>query len=70
MVKAKFEERVVVDTNQIFGKAVAAAKAENRRLGIPNPFMKDGNKYYEMPDGTITDVRPAFFDKTMEELKQ
>ena len=59
-----------VDTDRIFGEAVAAAREENRQLGLASPFSKDGKIYFELADGTITDQVPAYFDKTMEELKQ
>jgi len=43
---------------EIANKAVAAAKEENKRLGIPNTFWRNGKVYYELPNGEITDVRP------------
>ncbi len=33
--------------------AVRKAREENRRLGIPNVYGRDGKIIYEMPDGEI-----------------
>ena len=34
--------------------AVEKALAENRRLGIPSVFYRNGQIYYELPNGDIT----------------
>jgi hypothetical protein len=39
-------------------RAALRAQAENRALGIPNSFTRDGKLYYELPDGTITQENP------------
>jgi len=44
----------VADIIRIANKAVKAAKEENKRLGIPNTFVKNGIVYYELPNGKIT----------------
>ena len=42
------------DINRIFKKAVAEARAENRRLGIPNiQTDEEGRLTEELPDGTV-----------------
>ena len=33
--------------------AVRKAQEENRRLGIPNVYGRDGKIVYEMPDGRV-----------------
>lgn len=33
--------------------AVRKTQEENRRLGIPNVYGRDGKIYYEMPNGEI-----------------
>ena len=43
----------------IANRAVRAAKAETRRLGLPHTFWKAGRVWYELPNGAVTDVRPA-----------
>ncbi len=37
----------------IGNSAIHEAIEENRGLGIPNAFSKNGKLYYEMPDGSI-----------------
>jgi len=36
-----------------FKEAVEKAKEENRRLGIPSSFGRNGKIFLEMPDGSI-----------------
>ena len=48
----------VADIIRIANKAVKAAKAENKRLGIPDTFVKNGKVYYILPNGKITSKRP------------
>jgi len=48
----------VADIIRIANKAVQAAKEENKRLGIPNTFVKNGIMYYELTNGKITSKRP------------
>ena len=43
----------------IANEAVRAAQAETRRLGLPHTFWKAGRVWYELPNGAVTDVRPA-----------
>ncbi|MCC5934635.1 MAG: hypothetical protein LAT75_13605 [Candidatus Cyclonatronum sp.] len=40
-------------------RAVRKAQEENRRLGIPNVYSKNGQIYYQLPDGEVTSKRPA-----------
>jgi len=51
--------RNVLFQKRIGNEAIHEAMAENRRLGIPNSFTRNGKLYWEMPDGTITDVPPG-----------
>jgi hypothetical protein len=41
---------------RIFRSAVRKAQAENRRLGIPNYFSHNGQRYMEMPNGEIVKI--------------
>lgn len=50
-----------LDIIRIGNIAVQKAKAENKKMGIPNVFGKNGVVYYELPDGSITRKRPANF---------
>jgi hypothetical protein len=40
--------------------AVHKALEENRRLGIPNVFSRNGKLYYELPNGEITTQDPFY----------
>lgn len=46
------------DIIRIGNKAIMNAKAENKRLGIPEVFSKNGILYYLLPNGEITKERP------------
>ena len=50
--------RDTVEFQRIGTRAVRRARQENRDLGIPNSFTRDGKLYFEMPDGTITRENP------------
>ncbi len=43
---------------RIGNRAIRKAQAENRRLGIPNVFSRNGIIYYELPNGDITRENP------------
>jgi hypothetical protein len=38
--------------------AVSEAQEENRRLGIPNAYSRNGKLYFELPNGEITSKNP------------
>jgi hypothetical protein len=46
---------------KIGNRAVKKAQEENHRLGIPNVYCKNGQIYYQLPDGTITMEKPKMF---------
>jgi hypothetical protein len=46
------------EIQRIGTEAVKRAQAENRRLGIPNAYSRNGTLYFELPDGTITQEDP------------
>ena len=63
--KPKPKQHRVHDVHRLGGKfkrigarAVQKARAENRRLGVPNVSGRDGVIYYELPDGTVTTTSP------------
>lgn len=59
--EAKFSKLLDLDTQErmrIMCEAVAAAKAENRRYGIPEIHWIDGCIVYELVDGTMTTEEP------------
>lgn len=39
-------------------RGVKKAQEENRRLGLPNVYCKDGKIFYQLPSGEITTTRP------------
>jgi len=43
---------------RIGNRAVHKALEENRQLGIPNVFSRNGKLYYELPNGVITTEDP------------
>lgn len=50
--------RQSAEFQRIGNRAVKKAQEENRRLGIPNAYSRNGQIYYELPDGTITTEDP------------
>ena len=44
---------------RIANKAVMKAKEENKKLGIPDTFWKNGKVYYVLDNGEITSEPPA-----------
>lgn len=42
----------------LFNQAVEEAKKQNKKLGLPNDFVISGKRYYELPNGEITDINP------------
>ena len=43
---------------RIANRAVKKAQEENRRMGLPNVYVKNGKIVYELPDGTLSMVSP------------
>ena len=48
---------------RIANEAVFKAKKENKRLGIPEYFMKNGQLYFVLPSGKITTRVPAIMKR-------
>lgn len=44
---------------RIANKAVQKAKTENRALGIPEAFCKNGKVFYLLSNGEITSIKPT-----------
>ena len=44
---------------KIANKAVQKAKAENKAMGIPEAFCKNGKVFYLLANGKITSQKPA-----------
>lgn len=45
-----------IKLNRIANRAVSKAQQENRQKGIPNVYCRNGKIYYELADGTLTNV--------------
>lgn len=54
--------RATIELQQTGSRAVERALEENRRLGIPNVFSRNGKLYFEMPDGEVTQKNPFVDD--------
>lgn len=50
--------KFLLTIQRIGNRAVRKAQEENRRLGLPNVYVKKHKIYYELPDGTITTTNP------------
>jgi len=48
---------------RIANEAVSKAKKENKRLGIPEYFMKNGKLYFVLSSGKITTRVPAIMKR-------
>jgi hypothetical protein len=42
----------------LMSKAVEKAKEINRQNGLPNDFIVNGKRFYELPNGEITTENP------------
>lgn len=47
------------DIVRIANKAVQKAKVDNKAMGIPEAFCKNGKVFYLLPNGKITSQKPA-----------
>ena len=47
----------------IGNKSVRKALKESLKKGIPNVYCRNGNFYFELPDGTITTEIPEIYKK-------
>ncbi len=51
------------DIVRIANEAVAKAKAENKRFGIPEFFSRNGKIYFILESGEITTEKPDIYNK-------
>lgn len=42
----------------LLSQAVKEAKERNRKNGLPNDFVINGKRFYELPNGEITTINP------------
>lgn len=57
MFKAENYDRFL-EMSKIFQRAVKNAQNRHRKNGIPNVYLKNGKKIWELPDGTYTTEDP------------
>lgn len=50
---------LTAEITKIGNRAVKKAQDKNRRLGIPNVYAKNGQIYYQLPNGKITTQKPV-----------
>lgn len=48
----------IMELKRIGTQSARQAQEENRRLGIPNAYSRNGTLYFELPDGMITQEDP------------
>jgi len=53
----------MLEVFKIGSRAVDKAQEENRRMGLPNVFSRNGKIYYELPNGKITTKCPRKITK-------
>ena len=62
MVVKKFSNielyQQAIELKRIGNKAVKEAQTENKKLGIPNVYSRNGKLYYELPNGEFTTESP------------
>lgn len=44
--------------NRIFNRAVKRVREENKKMGLPNVYCKNGTMYFELPNGSLTLKNP------------
>lgn len=47
-----------IELKRIGTRAMKEAQDENKKLGIPNVYSRNGKLYYELPNGEITTKDP------------
>ena len=47
------------ELTRLGNRGVRKAQEENRRMGLPNVYSKNGEIYYQLPSGEITTKRPS-----------
>ena len=48
----------LLDILRITNRAIKKAQEKNRRMGIPNVYVKNHKLIYELPNGKMTTVNP------------
>ena len=61
MTKKDYE--LLIQTTCLGTSAVVQAQKENLEQGLPNVYSKDGNLYFQLPNGSITMEMPKIIKK-------
>ena len=54
---------------KVASKAVKEAQRKSLENGVANVYSKNGQLYYQLPDGTITQEMPENYKKLMQEVR-
>ncbi len=46
------------EIEKIGNEAIETVKVENKKMGIPLVFSRNGEIFYELPDGSVTNKSP------------
>ncbi|MDD6153318.1 MAG: hypothetical protein PUC11_05160 [Elusimicrobia bacterium] len=49
---------LTIQLTRIASRAVRKAQAENRKNGIPNMYIINGKRVWQLPDGSFTEKNP------------
>ncbi len=47
------------ELTRLGNRGVRKAQEENRKMGLPNVYSKNGKIYYQLPNGEITTKKPS-----------
>ena len=54
---------------KVASKAVKEAQRKSLENGVANVYSKNGQLYYQLPDGTITQEMPENYKKLIQEVR-
>ena len=60
---------LVKEMQRIGSMAVKEAQRKSLENGVANVYSKNGQLYYQLPDGTITQEMPENYKKLMQEVR-
>lgn len=49
---------LTIKLTKIVSRAVHKAQEENRKNGVPNVYVINGKRVWQLPDGSFTDKNP------------
>ena len=69
-IKELIRKSLLFDIITIGNRAVKKAQKESLEKGIPVVYCKNGNFYFELPDGTITTEVPDIYKDVFENFEK